>query len=566
MRPLQRVVACFAILALAQGAFAHGGSFRGGNGDGSGGPPPGPADDATTAAGWETWWANDRARFFRRMVRPRARAVATTPGGDATKPPPKDPAPEDRNPAPPAHADLQRREVVSLFIAALDDPSTEVRSAAAIALGKTGDASGLGPLVAKSRSDPEREIRDTAVLALGILGQEPALETLAQVLTDEGATTHRRSFAAFALGLLGGRDAAQSLVGFMTAPTGLRHRGDPPLHGACFLAMGITGDDTVLPTLWSAGADTSYDDQVRAFAWSSLGRMHDRTSLAMFVRALENPVEKVALRHAAARSLRNVAKPGDSAAVAALVNAMRTSTDPLTRRLAAMSLAEIGGDRTVFELRTAFTKAEDADRGFLALALAVANDRDAAPMIRKALLAGGSESFRGGAATALGLLGDAGSRDVLEAQVAARGAIWPQGYAALALGMAGIVEARPVLRNELERANDPRLRVNLALGLALLDDPSMPGWLVDTFRNPRGTTYSRGAAAMSLGLLRYDESVPLLAGVACDSAENEMLRAYAVAALGILMDRSDPPRLASLAAGQDDSLQNDALAEVLTIY
>jgi hypothetical protein len=44
------------------------------------------------------------------------------------------------------------------------------------------------------------------------------------------------------------------------------------------------------------------------------------------------------------------------------------------------------------------------------------------------------------------------------------------------------------------------------------------------------------------------------------------MRAYAVVALGILADPTDPPKLARFSIDHDYSLVNDPVNEVLTIY
>lgn len=562
----RRLAPVLVVLGTAATALAHGGTFRGGTSGGPGGPPPGPSDDPSPITQWETWWANNKYLHLEIADGMREATGAVTPGagdaaGGASGDPPKDAA-EVRT----ERDSLIREALVPLFVESLTDDSYEVRSAAAIALGKTGDPAGVAPLQTAARKDGRQDIRDAAVIGLGLLGQAGSIPFLEEELGDEKGTTRHRSFAAFALGSIGGKAAAKLLVDAVRLPGGeLRHRGDPPFFAACFIAMGFTGDDGVLPTLRAAGADRAYDEQVRAFAWLAIGRLGDRTSLPLFVRALDDPGEKMELKRAAAVALGRVARATDAEAVAVLFKTLHTEREPLVRHFAAVTLGTLADAAVCAELRKLLPASDDADRAFLALALGIAKDEAAAPLLRKALAAERDVSRRGAYAVALGLLRDAGARAVLEAQVADHGAIWPQGYAALAIGMARITASAPVLRKELEATNDPRLRSNLAVGLGLLHDPAARTWFFDTLRSD-GTLYERGGAAMALGLLRINEAVPVLVSILHDTKEKELMRAYALVALGILVDPADPPKLARYAIDNDYSLANDPLNEVLTIY
>lgn len=562
MRALRHVLPLFLVLAAALPALAHGGTYRGGNSGGPGGPPPGPSDEPSPITQWETWWANNKYLHLRLGDGMRERQGATTPDGSGGKPGSAEDPVEVRL----AQDRLVREAVVPVFLEALNDPSFEVRTAAAIALGKTGDPSGVEPLRRAAQKDEHGDVRDSALLGLGLLGQVRAIPWLDEVLRDEQAATRHRSFAAFSLGLIGGEDAATCLVGYMRVPAGLRHRGDGPLLASCFLAMGFTGQDSVLPTLREACADSGFDDQVRAIVWLALGRMRDRESMKMMVSSLGSPRQPVCLQRAAAVSLGRIAKAADAPAVAALLAAMRKDSDPLIRHFAATSLGTIANAATCAELRKEFESSDGPDRAFLALALGVARDESSAPALRKALAAERNESLRGALSIALGMIPDRGARAVLETQVKDRGSIWPQGYAALALGMARIHEAAPVLRTELEATNDPRLRANLAIGLGLLQDPAARKWFLKTLRT-KGTIYERGGAAMALGLLRVNEAIPSLVEVWRNTKdEMDLVRAYSIVALGILCDPSDPPKLARFTIDQDYSIRNDPLNEVMTIF
>lgn len=560
-----------ALVLAAAPAFAHGGTYKapgsggpGGGNPGGGGPttggggvPPGTADAPGPVTAWESWWAANKEVHLRLADGMREVGGVTTPKDGESA--------ESVADARDVRAAELRQALVPLFLEALGDDSFEVRTAAAIALGKTGDAAGSVPLTRAAVEDSHKDVRDSAVLALGLLGRQRDLPFLDRTLNDEKAATRHRSFAAFSLGLLGGDDAAASLLNFLDGPAGVGvGREQPPLVASVIVALGLNGSPDVVPALRAALDDPRHDDQVRAFTLLALGRVADRGSLDRVIGVLSR--EKDArLRRAAAVALGRIANAKDAAATSALVDALWNDNDPVTRHFAAVSVGGLGDDAILALLRKGFPKAEPRDRPFVALALALGRDAASAPLLRKALVDEAHESPRSGFALALGLLGDTDSRELLEREVRDRGRIWLQGYSALALGMLRCRESAPVLRAELDRSNDPRLRANLAVALGLLRDPKAQEVLLETLRGD-GSIYERGGAAMSLGLLRMDRAVPSLVERWRDRKEQELVRAFSVVALGVIADPSDVPKLARFSIDHDPSLVNDPLNEVLSIY
>lgn len=95
------------------------------------------------------------------------------------------------------------------LIAALRDSNSEMRSAAASALGKLGDTRAVEPLIAVLE-DSESNARERATIALGKLGDVRAVEPLIPALRDSNSDV--RSAAATALGRLGDVRAVEPLT------------------------------------------------------------------------------------------------------------------------------------------------------------------------------------------------------------------------------------------------------------------------------------------------------------------------------------------------------------------
>lgn len=562
-------IALVVLLLAASTAWAHGGQYGGGGGGGpgggmpgggpttGGGVPPGTADAPATVTDWETWWAANKEAYLRLSDGMRETTGVVTPSTGET--------PETAVAIREARATAIRETLVPVFLEALGDDSFEVRTAAAVALGKTGDPLGSGPLVKAAREDAHQDVRDSALLALGLLGRPREIPLLDAILHDGKERTRHRSFAAFSLGLIGGEDATASLLRFLDGPGGRGvSREQPPLVASVVVALGLTRDPAALPALRAVFEDTRGDGNVRAFATLALGRLRDRQSLDALTKSLGNDRE-ARQRRAAAVSLGKIASANDAAAVVALAEALRSDADPVVRHFAAVSVGTIGDETVLARLRAALPKSDDIDRPFLALALGLGHDAKSAPVIRKALAQEAKESIRAACSIALALLPDADARSVLEGEVRNRGQIWGQGYAALGLGMLRSKDSAPILRKELEEANDPRLRANLAVALGLLRDPKAHDYLLATLKGD-GTIYERGGAAMSLGLLRMERAVPALVERWRDRREKELVRAFAIVALGVIADPADVPQLARFSIDHDYSLSIDPLNEVLSIY
>jgi HEAT repeat protein len=529
--------------------------------------PPGTADPPTATTRWETWWAANKEFYLRlneqmrEPMDPTSRGI----GGANAVPQPSDAALRKMR------DDATRDSLVPVFVEALSDPSFEVRGAAAIAIGKTGAKDGSVPLRAMSEKDPHKDVRDAAMLALGLLGREIDIPFLDGRLRDAKENVRHRSFAAFALGLIGGEDAAAALLSFADGapdkPSTFEHE-QPALISSTFVAMGLTGDPRVLPPLRRALASPRFDDATHAFVVLSLGRMKDRESLADLglILAAERPSSRdTGLRRSAAIALGKIARASDQAAVDALIGAARNDPDELVRHFAAISLGGVADAAIKKSLEKMFVDAGAIARPFLALALALAKDADAAPMLRDALKNETDESTKSSYCVALGLLGDKPAAPLIAKQVEDRGRIWLQGYAAIALGLLRAIDSADLLNSRLMNDNDPRLKGNLAVGLGLMQDPRARAWLVATLKRGDGTVYERGGAAMALGVLRLNEAVPDIVDVYRDKNEQEMVRAFAVVSLGLIADPSPVPKLSRFAIDNNYTLAIDPLNEVLSI-
>ncbi len=556
-----RTAAAALLLCAPAAAFAHGGSFAPPQGGSAPQVPPGTADPPTPTTRWETWWAANKDYYLRLGEQMRDDVDGPTSGVSGPRK-----KPESKEEVRAARDAIVRESLVPLFLEALKDENFEVRTAAAIALGKTGAPEASKPLREAALKDVHKDVRDSAVLALGILGRPADIPFLDGLLRDVREQTRFRAFAAFSLGLIGGDDAAAALLTFAGTDADSRavfEHEQSELVASTFVAMGLSDAERVLPCLRSALVNVRFDDSVHAFVMLSLGRLRDRESLGSAGAALVS-AKDADLRRSAAIALGKIAHADDAAAVEALLRAVRGDPDLAVRQFAAVALGGIADARIRDELESLFDDSALPSRPFLALALALAHDADAAPKLRDALAKETDESTRSSYCVALALLGDGASAPVIERQLHEKGRIWLQGYAALALGMLRSIGSADELFRMLGEETDPRLRANLAVGLGLLQDPRAKDWLVKTL-HAEGTVYERGGAAMAMGVLRMNKAVPDLVDVYRNHKEQELVRAFSVVALGLIADPSPFPKLARFAIDNNYGLRVDPLNEVLSI-
>jgi HEAT repeat protein len=262
-----------------------------------------------------------------------------------------------------------------------------------------------------------------------------------------------------------------------------------------------------------------------------------------------------------------IAKPEDTALTKVLVAALRSDRDPLTRHFLAVALGGIPSASVREALRDLYATGGDAERPFAALALGMQKDTDSAAKLRADLAAAKDESEKGCLCIALGLMPDAAAVQVVEETLDTAKKVWLKGYAALSLGMIGNTSCIAELRKKLEAEKDPRLRMNLAVALGMLHDPRAKTYLVDTLRGA-DTFYERGSAALALGALRCSAAALDLEAVYRDSKEKDILRAFAVVALGEIADPAPIPKLTrfSIDGNYDSSSKIDPLNEVLSIF
>jgi HEAT repeat protein len=467
-------------------------------------------------------------------------------------------------PAPGPAVDPVEGIVLPALLRAMADPDGEVRSAAAVALGKIGSARAY-PVLRAALTDAHPDVRDGAVLAMGLLRDEFGLDDFAGLLLDPAVRGRTRGFAALAAGICGGDASADLLLRFLAPQSDSLRMGGlqrtPDLEACAVLGLGLTGSRRGVETLRRLLSGPNHEEVVRGAACTALARLGDRDSLPHVLRALGHA--EAAVRQSACLALGVLAVPEDEDVVRALVRAGTTDRDAATRQFALVSLGKIGGPAALRALRAALEQGDHCERPFAALALAAAGDRATAPLLRTLLRSSGAAGPRGAAAVALGLLADG------DALADLRGLAFGKADPALrihcmtALGLAADADSVPSFRAALEDEPDPRIRLAAAVALSILQDEGA-GPALARLAEKGESAAVRSHSAYFLGIVGGADAAPVLVRILQDRTQPVLLRTFAAAGLGVLADRSPMPVLSALGADGNFRLPIDPAQEVAT--
>jgi HEAT repeat protein len=563
MRVLSSAVGVLAVVLGAAPALAHGGQYKSPAAPGPESPSPGGAL-ARSGGDWTDWWWANRDRYIEiaRRARREEIAKASSAGGlGAMAGVGVTPAPETRGED---RRSFHEREVLPAVAKALADGEAEVRSAAAVALGKMGFPRSLLDLQ-RALQDPHPDVRDGALLALGMLKDDLVLETLRGVLHDPTVRERTRGFAAIAIGFVGGDESARALLRFLSPASDAEREGGlqktTDLVACAVLAAGHAGSPVATAELRRLYATSGIvPDVPRACASLSLARLGDRESIPLLLKGLRHRED--ALRQCAAIGLGVLGRPADGPVIAALAKTAAEDNDGGTRRFALAALGRIGGPAAREALRPFLEDVHAiGDLPFAILAVGVSGDRASAPLLRRTFR---EDPFsRGSAAIALGLLGDREAAPDLRGVAFGRGEAPLRAHCITALGLMGDVEAAPALRRLLGDEEEPRLRLSAAVSLAILGDPEAEPALVHLARKG-GSVHVRAHSCYFLGILGTRPAALALVEAVGDPGEKMIVRMHAVAGLGVLADRSPLPLLSGLGADGNNLLPIDPLQEVGT--
>jgi HEAT repeat protein len=269
---------------------------------------------------------------------------------------------------PPDVAKLAAKADVKGLVGALGyQKDRGVRTAAAVALGKTADARAVQPL-ADALRDPDIATRSAAAQALGEIGDAGAVEPLLAALRDPDGNT--RHAAAQALAKTGDGRAVEPLLAALADQ-------DVRVSMAAAAALGEIRDGSAVEPLAAILAGPADDMTRRMAATVALGGIGDGRAVEPLVAALADPNDRMVV--AAAAALLTI---GDGRAVEPIIAAVvpvLADTESTVRMTAVVILGRIDDPRAVEALAAAADDANSYISGAATQALAATGKLGAAP-------------------------------------------------------------------------------------------------------------------------------------------------------------------------------------------
>ncbi len=510
----------------------------------------------------------------------------------------------------PPTADDVRSVAMQLAAMLKSSDDRDTSSACLLALAKIGAARSGMDLVEEFKrflARGDQELRESAALALGVSGsldlqtQQVLVDligdtTEGQHLSGDSAVNERtRSFAAYGAGLLikQSRQAGAS----MRLTAALRHvLNDPFKHERNLMVASIEAL-ALFPRAWRSRAAGALRDSIVA----DLGQYYDRdlgpgdqliqAHVPTAIARLLDPGSMIAakwrerfsddLRAGLRSSVRGDGKVNhhiaQSCAMALglmcspwaddnsagrqigelLVDVHRDHRDQQTRSFAVLSLARIGGQKSLAYILSAVDDANKAiEQPWLAMALGVIA---ASQRVDGSQEGASAEDFRrinaslldqfgkarnpgtiGAIAVALGLAGSLDARDVLrETLVAQSKRPDVVGYVALGLGLLqdrrAITDLRVLRQGSLRR---PFVMMQCVRALGLLGDKDLVGELISELAAPSVTLIRLSALVSALAQIGDRSCLPALQDLMANQDVSPLTRAFAAVALGGICDKS----------------------------
>ncbi len=610
------------------GSSGSSGSGRGSGSTGSTGTPVGPTQPGSiqisTETDWSHWWElnkdrylNLKSRIYSNDIKPGSASFFL--GGW--------PAALSKDSLRPTTEQIREHVVPALLHALETESHNEIITGCLIALAKAGRpetpqfASELQRAFLPFLSDSNQEIAETAALSIGILSHDSGVPVLIDLLldTEKGRELVKRnrvhfrtrSFAAYGLSIIGKRSDDRGIhsqiVAALFETLRTDHSGTKDLRVACMIALGRTPIRNPFPLQTISARKTWKPESCRVAEIDHLRAFFDSEEASFLVRAhapatlvgllsdlpvsiyapmkselATSFIQRIRGKRSEAREVVQgcviaLGLLGDSDGDSvdkeirkALLNIEKHVADPLARRLAAISMAQvasrpgIGADSNSgrVDIEKALIRGMSGstlERPWFALAIGVLghsdsdNRRAPSAQLCEALLErlGKAQSPPeiGALAVAVGMVGLEDAQPLLRAKLDELSVDEARGYLVLAMGLIGrresIAHVQTIVSSSRYR---PTLLRQSAVSLGLMGDKRLVPDLVRMMGEANGLA-TQAATASALGFIGDSRSIdPLLQMLTSSELYTDTARGFAAVSLGLVADDSELPWNANFAS------------------
>ncbi|MFB3067309.1 MAG: HEAT repeat domain-containing protein [Planctomycetota bacterium] len=549
------------LLGLGLPAYGHGGRFRGPRG----GVPPGlpeqpsaPGASGGSFHSWTTWWSYNRFQHldFRRRQNERRGPIT----GKRQKP-------EDPN----AWRGDVRERLTPLMLEALGDEDEEVRTAAAVALGKWRVQKAVPRLKELFHKDDVKQVRESALLGLMLVRDAQLREFFEPLANDHEQDLRIRGFALLGIGLIGDEPSRTYLLGLLDPGNkkARRHLPRKKKERREYRTAAIFGLTQAKADLSSdflrIARDTRLDEDVRACALSALGKTGAKTHVPMLLEILKTS-NSDQMRRSAVIALGALATAKDDEVVTELGRRVKTDRDRIVVHFATLSLGQIGGPEAFALLRKYYKRSNKEGRSFFLIAAGLSKHADAAAFLKEQLQPGKLKDARdvSAAIMALGLLEDEQHTPTVREKFEKAKDWMLLQSSMVALGILNDQLSADAVKAVLISRRQPAVMTSAALSYALLRPWTSIPVFTDLLQTAKGVV-ALTAISQIMGLLSSPRAVDPLLELYKNKKLQRQARAFALVSLGSLGDPEDIPVFIRLAFDINYFIRSDPVDEAVTI-
>ncbi len=502
----------------------------------TGGSAPAPSGAPTTMSltitnddGWWLWWEYAKLEY----LVPNRLTLANTPVTG-----------EDAAGALREAIERARRSSLPRFLEGVAHADSSVRSAAATALGQTGSADAIEPLLALL-GDSSQEVRHRAILALGATGSPRAAAALFLIArtgthlaeSKSAISPYARSYAVVALALARRAGFSEPMDVAVASIARERTKSErDSLPEAAMLHHMIAPGEALERLALDLAQDEDQSPGVRCRAVEALSSTQDPAVLSKLQHMLSNA--RIDLRRSAAQAL---GTSGNALVLPALQTAHELEAEPMTRGLILIAIGRVGGAKAHAFLTKVLADGERGQRRWAALGLGVlayrTQDVETSRAVRDALAQEKNRDAHAAYWIASGLLRDDQSVPQLVKSLSDAADARQRMYAATALALIGDPRSAEALRARLPLESSPLARVGIAQALGIVGDPRDAVEMrasMDRLAEPA----LQGLAATALAFHGTPEALGVLSDLSASREGSKVRLASSIEGMGMLLARS----------------------------
>jgi HEAT repeat protein len=561
-------------------------------------PSTGPAIDISESYEiWEFWWENNKDQYLDLKSRLVHGAIQSGSGGMLTG---KGRKTDARSTSRASQPTIDSTVIPALIELLHKSDNRDILDSAVLALGRTARPEMADQVIETAQpmlAHKELSVQTAATLCLGVLGSPKAIPVLTELManTSKGQQLSGggdvqwlvRAFAALSLGLINDRGSVEPLINIIQNTKD----SERDLKVCAIVALGLMDNDEVPKAyefLMQALEDRKLDAVIKSYIPTSIAKMAHGGRIEAKDTLLKTFLDKDAdnyVRQSAAIALGLLGSMSDKPIVDGLLQYVAEGKDMQTRHFCFIALAEIGKRDKDTEQANAATHQKitelfakeiikpsiKTNRSWAALAAAIyAKEIVSAQVVLIDQLGRAYDketdpSYKSAYALALGLLNARDKAKQIHQDFQESNDEDFRGYAAVALGFMNYTEAADDLRTFCQsKTIAPTFRLQVATGLGLMSDTEAVSVLITTLKDAQTLGVS-SAVAKALGIIGDESAIDPLREIAFDASIQNITRAFACVALGIVCEKTDLPWNSRISQDNNYRARVPAIDEVLDI-